>query len=894
MYYGVGEAPAKRDSHETDIDSPQFMAEKYLAELLQSKHIDELMTESNQRISEMKGLDSDLQMLVYENYNKFITATDTIKVMKSNVDSMDSDMQRLQSNMAEISNCSVAIHAKIGERRRKIEDMTEAFVQLKKLQFLLELPGRLRQCIEMRAYSQAVKYYLAASRILEQYSHLESFQKIVKDCRGPMEELKARMRSSVTFVPIVTKEEIRQKEIEKMQHNVQATQDGKRKKKPTKAEPEKKEKAAEPDPDDVSAIVTASMDHEVPSNRLSELGEYVQYLGQLGQNTADLRSAFLNARKAILEKSLQDWTPMQNEPILTCVQRLNARFMPRLQWTCRVFIPMFPELDHRKEFVSWMRDVTSQYLQAMRNLLSAGEWSSTRVTAMSQSSSNEFNDALLLVAEDVRKIAAFFPESFLEESLANTISNVVRARVRGELDDIAAKLLKFIDDQINASTVSNDMFDVPDLAWLKEAIQNAVLFFDPLIFNNECLKPGHRKSLVQVVAAILADFVPFNVEAILQKYNTCTLALPTVENLIAPASKKSKHSRHPSGELDRVASTSAIESKDRHASDKDLKDREQKDKKEEKIFVSSLASLRLSQVCLGIARHGVPQIAKVLKPYVVAMENTDFYTQSTADKTCERLVSLSRSFLTQFAEIRSRELCDTLRKSLDSFGWFDDWDVKDVSDSVVRMVRDLLSMDRRLKAAFPATIMPNISMSASSLSSASSSSVGSSGPTSPEERERDSLDLPLSSSSSVNSGLNTMIGGEQRPRRGTVTRAHQGVGAEVDKVFTRGLAQFSLSAPSFGHASVMSFVLKVLYKTWCELVRNNALSESARLQMVVDVEFLRLKLTSVVGDMEASVRSAVEALLESVLSTSEERCFSRAALRQDVVTKVVKDRASRE
>jgi len=38
-----------------------------------------------------------MQMLVYENYNKFISATDTIRSMKSNVDGMDSNMQELQS-----------------------------------------------------------------------------------------------------------------------------------------------------------------------------------------------------------------------------------------------------------------------------------------------------------------------------------------------------------------------------------------------------------------------------------------------------------------------------------------------------------------------------------------------------------------------------------------------------------------------------------------------------------------------------------------------------------------------------------------------------------------------------------------------------------------------------
>ncbi len=35
--------------------------------------------------SEIKELDSDMQMLVYENYNKFISATETIQQMKAKV-----------------------------------------------------------------------------------------------------------------------------------------------------------------------------------------------------------------------------------------------------------------------------------------------------------------------------------------------------------------------------------------------------------------------------------------------------------------------------------------------------------------------------------------------------------------------------------------------------------------------------------------------------------------------------------------------------------------------------------------------------------------------------------------------------------------------------------------
>ena len=51
-------------------------------------------------VQETRALDGDMQMLVYENYSKFITATDTIRTMKVNVEGMGSRMELLEQNIA--------------------------------------------------------------------------------------------------------------------------------------------------------------------------------------------------------------------------------------------------------------------------------------------------------------------------------------------------------------------------------------------------------------------------------------------------------------------------------------------------------------------------------------------------------------------------------------------------------------------------------------------------------------------------------------------------------------------------------------------------------------------------------------------------------------------------
>ena len=50
-----------------------------------------------------------MQSLVYDNYNKFISATDTIRKMKTQVETMESDMKRLEDNMLSIGELSAHV-----------------------------------------------------------------------------------------------------------------------------------------------------------------------------------------------------------------------------------------------------------------------------------------------------------------------------------------------------------------------------------------------------------------------------------------------------------------------------------------------------------------------------------------------------------------------------------------------------------------------------------------------------------------------------------------------------------------------------------------------------------------------------------------------------------------
>lgn len=195
MYYGLDDQPDKPTSLDpTDINGAHFNPEVYLTKIMKEKRLNDLIDKEAEMVKQIRSLDSDMQTLVYENYNKFISATDTIRKMKSDFKKMEEEMDRLATNMDTIADFSEKISSTLQERREQITKLSGVHSLLKKLQFLFELPARLKKCISMQAYSQAVRYYSKARVVLLQYQHMPSFHGIHRDCNEIVNELRLKLR----------------------------------------------------------------------------------------------------------------------------------------------------------------------------------------------------------------------------------------------------------------------------------------------------------------------------------------------------------------------------------------------------------------------------------------------------------------------------------------------------------------------------------------------------------------------------------------------------------------------------------------------------------------------------------------------------------------------------
>lgn len=92
------------------LDSAAFDPDRYLSQLLRGTRLDGLLSKHVEMSTEIKVLDSEMQMLVYENYNKFISATDTIRSMKSNVEGMDNNMHELKTVVGQLCLQTPPVH----------------------------------------------------------------------------------------------------------------------------------------------------------------------------------------------------------------------------------------------------------------------------------------------------------------------------------------------------------------------------------------------------------------------------------------------------------------------------------------------------------------------------------------------------------------------------------------------------------------------------------------------------------------------------------------------------------------------------------------------------------------------------------------------------------------
>ncbi|CAF0948271.1 unnamed protein product [Adineta ricciae] len=179
----------------TNIDSPGFDPETYVTKLLRESRLTSLIEKEQLLTKQIKTLDNEMQTLVYENYNKFISATDTIRQMKKDFKTMEDEMKRLMSTMSSVNTNNDQIHQKLDKSRGEIRKLTSIHLLLHKLQYLFQLPTKLKEYADDNQYELAVNTYTKASKALQKYEHIPSFNHIQQSCTETMNVIRDELKS---------------------------------------------------------------------------------------------------------------------------------------------------------------------------------------------------------------------------------------------------------------------------------------------------------------------------------------------------------------------------------------------------------------------------------------------------------------------------------------------------------------------------------------------------------------------------------------------------------------------------------------------------------------------------------------------------------------------------
>ena len=139
--------------------------------ILQTAHLSELVAQSSALASEVSSLDADMQMLVYENYNKFMVASDTIRAMAGSLDGVDGRLEQLLGRLDAVTARSEDVSGRLDQRQRQIEELGATRLLLRRLQAVFELPKKIRYAIDSGSLEVAVDLYDSVALLFEKHGH---------------------------------------------------------------------------------------------------------------------------------------------------------------------------------------------------------------------------------------------------------------------------------------------------------------------------------------------------------------------------------------------------------------------------------------------------------------------------------------------------------------------------------------------------------------------------------------------------------------------------------------------------------------------------------------------------------------------------------------------------
>ena len=486
-YYGSSGdapfAPGARAVPAEPIDAPDFDAERYVRETLERTPLDALREKCASMREEARRLDGDAQTLVYENYSKFIAATDTVRDVRVNGRAMEETMKEAKNLITATVEKAKQVDKNLSLRRDQVLALSGVRGLIAKLQNAFDVPEKMRAALNRDAPGVAANYYAAVRPLLAKHGDRGAFVAVKKHA-----ELEAKRARDVLF--------------EAMSCAATRAAEAARARKDADREGTAKESAP------TSVVRIGGQEEEEEEETLSKTpvskrlnlsaSECVRLLEKLGAPRRDAKEAFVKAHASPMERALSHSESLLTRPggraqvnadPRAFVARLDGDFLEAFHRFAGEYLEVFGEDssgDDKKNndpssgtdrfaLVDAARPLFVRYFDALKLALDASSAEVVGVPGDEHETEVDENDdfhapaplvpakglmaALATMAADLSSAHRLVPRLGLGDRAAEVVERAVRGRVGAAFFELETKLNRALEElEREAARASRETF----------------------------------------------------------------------------------------------------------------------------------------------------------------------------------------------------------------------------------------------------------------------------------------------------------------------------------------------------------------------------------------------------------------------------------------------------
>jgi len=146
--------------------------------LVKERNLSTLIMMENDLVQDIRNLDGERKSLVYDNYNKLIAATETIRKMRTHLDPLDPNQSSLRPSIQRIAELSVSLNP--------IEDNHATNSLAEQVRWAIQSPERIRQLVRDGNRQQAEEDAERLKLVMKNWENVKDSQELLNQCKAAL------------------------------------------------------------------------------------------------------------------------------------------------------------------------------------------------------------------------------------------------------------------------------------------------------------------------------------------------------------------------------------------------------------------------------------------------------------------------------------------------------------------------------------------------------------------------------------------------------------------------------------------------------------------------------------------------------------------------------------